>query len=115
MALSLIDAAMPLAFFAPFPQNLRAPDASGQLSFIVFAISFAIVLGEVVYRVLGRMFYQQRALDRMGAELVAAVRAAARGERLAPAASTLTATSAPPIAAPRHQALTAREHQVFLW
>jgi signal transduction histidine kinase len=69
LALLLFGALLSAAFFLPFPENGRSPLARGQLSFVVFACSFAMVIGEVLLRVLRRAFFQQRSLDRARAEL----------------------------------------------
>lgn len=60
----LIASALPAAYFLPFPDNLEAPNALAQLSFLSFAVLFSVTLGEIVYRVQRREFLQGRALDR---------------------------------------------------
>lgn len=71
LATSLAGAMLPAMFFLPYPENLRAPAAAGQLAFGVFAILFTIAIGEVIFRVMRRDFFQNRALDRANAELSA--------------------------------------------
>lgn len=60
----LIASALPAAYFLPFPENIQAPNALAQLSFLFFAVLFSVTLGELVYRVQRREFIQGRALDR---------------------------------------------------
>jgi signal transduction histidine kinase len=47
-------------YFLPFPENRQDPQALGQLSFTLFAALYGIVTGEVFYRILRRVFFQQR-------------------------------------------------------
>ena len=60
----LVGLSLPLGFFVPFPGNLHAPAARGQVSFIVFALFATIVLGDILFRLLRGSFFHQRALDR---------------------------------------------------
>ena len=71
LATTLAGAMLPAMFFLPYPENLRAPAALGQLAFGVFAVLFTLAIGEVIYRVMRRDFFQNRALDRANAELSA--------------------------------------------
>jgi signal transduction histidine kinase len=71
LATTFAGAMLPALFFLPYPENLAAPAAAGQLAFGVFAILFTIAIGEVIYRVMRRDFFQNRALDRANAELTA--------------------------------------------
>lgn len=71
LATSLIGATLPAAFFLPFPENLQAPALAGQLSFCVFAVLFTVAIGELMFRVIRREFFQKRELDRVNAELSA--------------------------------------------
>lgn len=71
VTLLFISLLLPAAYFLPFPENLRAPSARGQLSFVLFVYVFAVLIGELLYRLLRRMFLQQRSLDRARAELAA--------------------------------------------
>jgi signal transduction histidine kinase len=71
LATTLAGAMLPAMFFLPYPENLQAPAAKGQLAFGVFAILFTLAIGEVIYRVMRRDFFQNRALDRANAELSA--------------------------------------------
>ncbi|HND32789.1 MAG TPA: sensor histidine kinase [Myxococcota bacterium] len=47
-------------YFLPFPENRQDPQALGQLSFTLFAALYGIVTGEIFYRILRRVFFQQR-------------------------------------------------------
>jgi signal transduction histidine kinase len=69
LATTLVGATLAVTFFLPYPQNLRLPGAPGQLAFGVFAVLFTVAIGEVIYRVMRRDFFQNRALDRANAEL----------------------------------------------
>lgn len=71
LATCLAGAMLPAMFFLPYPENLRAPAAAGQLAFGVFAVLFTLAIGEVIYRVMRRDFFQNRALDRANGELSA--------------------------------------------
>ena len=71
LATTLAGAVLPAMFFLPYPENLRAPASAGQLAFGVFAVLFTIAIGEVIYRVMRRDFFQNRALDRANGELSA--------------------------------------------
>lgn len=66
-----IGGALGFGFFGLHPENLALPSAWAQLSFLVFAILFTITLGELVFRVLRRAFFQQRALNRANEALSA--------------------------------------------
>jgi signal transduction histidine kinase len=71
VTLLVISALLPAAFFLPFPENLHVPLARGQASFFFFAYLLAMLIGEVLHRVLRSHFFQQRSLDRARAELAA--------------------------------------------
>jgi signal transduction histidine kinase len=68
-ATMFIGLSLPAGFFLPFPENLRVSTAPGQVSFVVFSLLATILLGELLYRVLRRMFFQQRSLARARAGL----------------------------------------------
>lgn len=68
---AIIAAALPLAFFLPFPANWAAPTAQGQVSFLVFAALFTVAIGELYLRIMRRAFFDRRAADATSAELAA--------------------------------------------
>lgn len=60
LSLALVVATMVGCYFLPYPENAQDPQALAQLSFTLFATLFGLVTGEVYYRVLRRVFFQQR-------------------------------------------------------
>ncbi|MCB9525432.1 MAG: sensor histidine kinase [Myxococcales bacterium] len=71
VATACIGAALVGGFFLPYPANLAAPMALGQVSFAVFAVVFSVGIGEVLRRVLHTSFMQQRQLDAANGDLSA--------------------------------------------
>ena len=58
-----------IGFFAPYPANLGAPEAYGQLSFAVFAVLLSVATGEITYRSTRSAFFAHQALDRANGHL----------------------------------------------
>lgn len=56
-------------YFLPYPDNLEAPGAWGQISFAVFAVLAALAAGEISQRNLRQTFFSQRELERVNAQL----------------------------------------------
>lgn len=57
-ATTLIAGALAAGFFAAFPGNLSIPGASGQISFLVFAVLFTVAIGEFSTRVMRRSYFE---------------------------------------------------------
>lgn len=70
-ATALTGAVMAFGYFGLYPGNLLVPGAHGQLSFLVFACTFSVLIGEFWQRVTRRSFFERRALDAAHAELAA--------------------------------------------
>ncbi len=60
LSILLVTMAMIGCYFLPYPENFQDPRVPAQLSFTLFAALFGIVTGEVFYRILRRVFFQQR-------------------------------------------------------
>jgi signal transduction histidine kinase len=69
LATTLITAALPAAYFLPFPANLAAPAAWGQVSFAGFAAALSVLIGEVTLRTVRRSFLQGRSVQREKAKV----------------------------------------------
>ncbi|MEZ4469834.1 MAG: sensor histidine kinase [bacterium] len=69
LATAAVATALLGGFFLPDPSTLAGPAAWGQVSFAVFAAVFSITTGEVLLRILRRVFFQRQELDRANAAL----------------------------------------------
>ncbi|MCB9549565.1 MAG: sensor histidine kinase [Myxococcales bacterium] len=68
-ATAAVAAALLGGFFLPDPSTLAGAAAWGQVSFALFAAVFSITTGEVLLRILRRVFFQRQELDRANAAL----------------------------------------------
>ena len=84
---AMVGSALAIGYFGLHPANLERVGAWGQLSFLGFAVAFAVVVGEAWYRVTRKAFFAQHDLADANDKLAAAGRdlsrqVAERTERL---------------------------------
>jgi signal transduction histidine kinase len=72
-ATALIASALGAGFFVAFPANLDLVGASGQISFLVFAVLFTVAIGEFSTRVMRRAYFEARELAELSASLTGIV------------------------------------------
>lgn len=64
VATLLVGLCLPVGYFLPFPDNWHSSAVRGQVSFVLFSIVVTTAMGDMLYRVLRRSFFQQRSLQR---------------------------------------------------